>query len=119
VETRDRRLKYARNNPMRSPFNPRKRKQKLYAALFHRLVKVGEQNPPGEVTGKGYSRVMVKFVDGKPRDNIVFPKCQEDWRPVKCLAILDREQRVLGVQELPLANDTCEDGSMRECKHTG
>ena len=79
----------------------------LQAALFTRIVVVGEINPTGEVDYEGYNRVQFESSDRTNTEEIVFPEALADYvdaqdNPIRamCLAALDAHEMVVGVKRL-------------------
>lgn len=68
----------------------------LEAALYTRVVSIGDHNPPGEANYLGYSRVKVKTI----YEDAVFPKSADvKSETIKCVALL-RNGFVVSVSSL-------------------
>ena len=81
--------------------------RRLEAALFTRMVRVGEQPQDGEAAYDGYGRVRFAAGHACNVEEIVFPAATRDyknaageWIPVVCLAALDAAGVVVGVKAL-------------------
>jgi hypothetical protein len=81
--------------------------QNLDAALFVRVVELGEINPQGEVSYKGYRKVRFAASDTTNLEHINFPAAEDDYRdangnmiPVMCAAALDLSGKVIAVKVL-------------------
>ena len=73
----------------------------LQAALFTRIVQIGETNPSGEASFKGYERVPFFAFNGTNIDAIDFPESEDDCpQLIKCFAALDWNNKVVGAQVL-------------------
>ncbi|RLA42610.1 MAG: hypothetical protein DRR06_14040 [Gammaproteobacteria bacterium] len=79
----------------------------LMAALFTRLVIVGETCPEGEADYQGYERQQFLASDRSNLDEINFPEAKEDYKDadgnfiaIVCLAALDGNNVVVGVKAL-------------------
>lgn len=75
--------------------------ERCEAALYDRLVRVGDVNPPGEVAYKGYRRVRFLSYGGGNLCDIAFPGSEQD-EPVHvvCAAALNDAGEVVGVLSL-------------------
>jgi hypothetical protein len=87
------------------------------AAMFTRMVTVGEVNPTGEVSYDGYRRVP--FLAGLWNlGDITFPKSGNDYLdeqgrfiPVICVAAMDKHNRVVGVAPVGSSGASTDDRS--------
>lgn len=70
-------------------------------ALYDTTPKIGDINPPGEVSYEGYGRIQAAVIDNVVYEKCVFPKCKSG-EPVRIthIALLTFSGRVVEVQEV-------------------
>jgi len=83
----------------------------LQAALFTRVVEIGEKNPEGEVTYRGYKRVRFAASVTKNLEPIEFPEAEIDYKDADgnfirclCVAALTEDGTVVGIELLNSEN---------------
>lgn len=70
-------------------------------ALYATVPRLGEIDPPGEVSYAGYHRVWAWFSDGRNEEPIIFPASEQD-EPVNVVAIVafDLNHKVVGAERV-------------------